>query len=108
MVARWIFVLTNYESRKSDELLTTGKAAFCIHWKSQRRQVRVVGAISKATAEQSDEYLAAVAVEARLVLGHLAQSRPLASRAVLEAEVARIEGQFPMLLHARHIGVGFV
>ena len=57
---------TNYESRKSDELLTTGKAAFCIHWKSQRRQVRVVGAISKATAEQSDEYFSNRPLESKL------------------------------------------
>ena len=60
LLRRWspdgFLFLTNYESRKSDELLATGKAAFCIHWKSQRRQVRVVGDITKATAAQSDEY----------------------------------------------------
>ena len=32
---------TNYTSRKSAELLATGKAAFVMHWKSLRRQVRV-------------------------------------------------------------------
>ena len=40
------FFFTNYESRKSGELLATGKAAFCLHWKSLRRQVRVVGHVS--------------------------------------------------------------
>ena len=29
---------TNYTSRKSGELLATGKAAFVLHWKSLRRQ----------------------------------------------------------------------
>ena len=60
LLRRWspdgFLFFTNYESRKSDELLATGKAAFCMHWKSQRRQVRVVGDITKATAAQSDEY----------------------------------------------------
>ena len=43
---------TNYQSRKSGELLATGKAAFCMHWKSLRKQVRVTGKVSKATAAQ--------------------------------------------------------
>jgi pyridoxamine 5'-phosphate oxidase len=49
---------TNYESRKSGELLGTGKAAFCMHWKSLRRQVRVVGPVSQVPAERSDAYFA--------------------------------------------------
>ena len=32
---------TNYDGRKGDELLATKKAAFVMHWKSLRRQVRV-------------------------------------------------------------------
>ena len=47
---------TNYQSRKSGELLATGKAAFCMHWKSLRKQVRVTGQVGKATAAQSDAY----------------------------------------------------
>ena len=43
------FFFTNYESRKSAELLATGKAAFCLHWKSLRRQIRVTGEVSKAS-----------------------------------------------------------
>ena len=99
LLRRWspdgFLFFTNYESRKSDELLTTGKAAFCIHWKSQRRQVRVVGAISKASAEQSDEYFSSRGRGSQIGAWASAQSRPLASRAVLEAEVARVEGRFP-------------
>ena len=98
LLRRWspdgFLFFTNYESRKSDELLTTGKAAFCIHWKSQRRQIRVVGAISKATAEQSDEYFSSRGRGSQIGAWASAQSRPLASRAVLESEVARVERQF--------------
>ena len=47
---------TNYESRKSAELLATGKAAFVMHWKSLRRQVRVVGPVEQIPAAQSDAY----------------------------------------------------
>ena len=34
------FFFTNYESRKAGELFATGKVAFCLHWKSLRRQIR--------------------------------------------------------------------
>lgn len=99
LLRRWspdgFLFFTNYESRKSGELLTTGKAAFCIHWKSQRRQVRVGGTISKATAEQSDEYFNSRGRGSQIGAWASAQSRPLGSRADLEAEVARFEGQFP-------------
>ena len=43
---------TNYESRKAGELLATGKAAFCMHWKSLRKQIRVTGQVRKASAAQ--------------------------------------------------------
>ena len=52
------FFFTNYESRKAGELLATGKAAFCLHWKSLRRQIRVTGEVSKASPERSDDYFA--------------------------------------------------
>ena len=38
---RFVFY-TNYESRKSNEISETGKAAICFYWKSLNRQVRLV------------------------------------------------------------------
>jgi hypothetical protein len=38
---------TNYESDKGRQLNLTGKAAFVIHWKSLRRQIRVRGDVSR-------------------------------------------------------------
>ena len=86
---------TNYESRKSGELLTSKKAAFCIHWKSQRRQVRVVGPVSQIPAAQSDAYFASRGRGSRIGAWSSAQSRPLASRADLAAKVAEAEARFP-------------
>jgi pyridoxamine 5'-phosphate oxidase len=98
LLRRWssdgFLFFTNYESRKSGELLATAKAAFCIHWKSQRRQVRVVGTIAKTTAEESDDYFNSRGRGSQIGAWASAQSRPLASRAALEAEVERVEGEF--------------
>ena len=99
LLRRWspdgFLFFTNYESRKAGELLTTGKAAFCIHWKSQRRQIRVVGLITKATPQQSDEYFNSRGRGSQVGAWASAQSRPLSSRAALEAQVARFEEKFP-------------
>ena len=38
---------TNYESRKSREIIQTGKGAICFYWKSLNRQVRLVGNLEK-------------------------------------------------------------
>jgi hypothetical protein len=41
---------TNYESRKAEEIEGAGGAAFVMHWKSLRRQVRVRGPIARVEA----------------------------------------------------------
>ena len=86
---------TNYESRKSGELDATGKAAFCIHWKSLRRQVRVVGPVSRVDAARSDAYFASRGRGSRIGAWASAQSRPLDSRDSLAAAVAEVEARFP-------------
>ena len=86
---------TNYESRKSGELLSTQKAAFCAHWKSLRRQVRVVGPVSQVSAAQSDAYFDSRGRGSQIGAWSSAQSRPLTSRSELAAAVAENEARFP-------------
>ena len=86
---------TNYESRKSGELDATGKAAFCIHWKSLHRQVRVVGPVSRVDAARSDAYFASRGRGSRIGAWASAQSRQLDSRDSLAAAVAEAEARFP-------------
>ena len=86
---------TNYESRKSGELDAAAKAAFCIHWKSLRRQVRVVGPVSRVDAARSDAYFASRGRGSRIGAWASAQSRPLDSRDSLAAAVAEVEARFP-------------
>ena len=89
------FFFTNYESRKAGELLATGKAAFCLHWKSLRRQIRVTGEVSKASLERSDDYFASRGRGSRIGAWASEQSRPLESREALAKAVAEVEERFP-------------
>ena len=85
---------TNYESRKSGELLATGKAAFVMHWKSLRRQVRVVGSVEEVSSAQSDAYFATRHRGSRIGAWASAQSTPINTRSELAAAVEDIEARF--------------
>ncbi|MGB0496997.1 MAG: pyridoxamine 5'-phosphate oxidase [Rubricella sp.] len=84
---------TNYESRKAREIDQAGKAAFVMHWKSLRRQIRVRGVVEKEDGPQADAYYRSRSLQSRLGAWASRQSRPLKSRASLMAEVARITAQ---------------
>jgi len=81
---------TNFDSRKGRELTASGKAAFVLHWKSLRRQVRARGLVSRAGEAQADAYFASRSLQSRYGAWASRQSEPLASRAALMTEVARV------------------
>lgn len=81
---------TNYGSKKGQEIAASGKAAFVLHWKSLRRQIRVRGVTEREEGPQADEYYASRSLKSRLGAWASRQSEPLSSRAALMAEVAKV------------------
>ncbi|MBY6134288.1 pyridoxamine 5'-phosphate oxidase [Nocardioides marinus] len=81
---------TNYQSAKARELDQAGKAAFVMHWKTLRRQIRVRGLISREDGAKADEYFRSRSLKSRLGAWASQQSQPLESRAALLAEVAKV------------------
>lgn len=84
---------TNYTSAKARELDHAGKAAFVMHWKSLRRQVRVRGTVEREDGPQADAYYASRSLQSRLGAWASDQSAPLDSRSTLMARVAKITAQ---------------
>lgn len=80
---------TNYDSAKGQQIAATGTAAFVMHWKSLRRQIRVRGPVTRAEGPEADAYYASRALQSRIGAWSSRQSQPLDSRATLLAEVAR-------------------
>lgn len=80
---------TNYDSAKGQQIAATSKAAFVMHWKSLRRQIRVRGTVTREDGPAADAYYASRALESRIGAWSSRQSQPLESRAALMAEVAR-------------------
>ena len=83
---------TNYDSAKGTEIAATGKAAFVMHWKSLHRQIRVRGITEREDGPLADAYYDTRSLKSRLGAWASKQSRPLASRTALMAEVARVTG----------------
>ena len=81
---------TNYGSAKGQELAESGKAAFVLHWKSLRRQIRVRGTVSREEGAQADAYYASRSLQSRLGAWASQQSQPLSSRSSLMADVAKV------------------
>src|SRR5690606_638581 len=86
---------TNYESAKGRELLANPRAALLFHWKSLRRQVRVRGPVDIVPDAEADAYFATRHPDSRRGAHASQQSRPLESRARLEAEMAEIAARYP-------------
>ena len=82
---------TNFQSAKAKEILSSGKAALVIHWKSLRRQIRVRGSVIKTSEEQADRYFDSRSLNSRYGAIASEQSKPLQNRAVLEERVARVK-----------------
>ena len=84
---------TNYSSVKAVELEMAGYAAFVMHWKTLRRQLRVRGSISREDGSIADAYFASRSLRSRLGAWASRQSEPLASRQDLLARVAEYEAR---------------
>ena len=85
---------TNYESRKAGELEAAGAAALVFYWPELERQVRVEGAVARVSAEESDAYYHSRPAGSRLGAWASPQSRPIESRAAIEARLAEVEARF--------------
>ena len=81
---------TNYGSAKGRELENSGMAAFVMHWKSLRRQIRVRGHVTKEEGPQADEYFASRSLKSRIGAWASKQSQPLSSREALMARAAKM------------------
>ena len=85
---------TNRESRKGDALAGNGRAALLFPWLALERQVLVAGRTEPVGDEETRRYFESRPYESRLAAWTSRQSRPVASRTALEAELAAIRARF--------------
>jgi pyridoxamine 5'-phosphate oxidase len=86
---------TNSESRKGVQLAENPRAAMCFHWKSLRRQVRLSGSVVELPEAEADRYFHSRSRLSQLGAAASQQSRPIASRELLIAQVEELDAEFP-------------
>jgi pyridoxamine 5'-phosphate oxidase len=79
---------TSYASRKGEEIEANPRAALLYYWPWPPRQVRVEGAVSRLSAEESDAYWRSRPRGSQLSAAASEQSAPIEDRAAL---LARLE-----------------
>jgi pyridoxamine 5'-phosphate oxidase len=92
--ARGFVFYTNLDSRKGGELAGNANAALVFHWKSLKRQVRIVGAVEPVSDAEADAYFATRARGAQIGAWASEQSRPMEGTFELEKRVARFTAKF--------------
>ena len=92
---RGFVFFTNYESQKAVELAANPRAALAFYWPLVHRQVRVTGPVHRTSREESQAYWDGRPYGSRISASASAQSTVLSSRALLEAEVSRLEEMYP-------------
>ena len=81
---------TNYKSVKAEEITSSPKASFLIHWKSIRRQIRVRGFVEKEDGPVADQYFSSRSLDSRIGAWASRQSQIVGSRQELLDSVNRL------------------
>ena len=86
---------TNFNSKKGGELKENQKASMCFHWKSLRRQVRVIGKVEEVSAKEADDYYNSRPYKNRIGAWASSQSEILKKREIFTEKIKEFEKKFP-------------
>ncbi|MFM8639550.1 MAG: pyridoxamine 5'-phosphate oxidase [Planctomycetota bacterium] len=91
---RGIVFYTNRQSRTGEALRAHPRACANFHWDPLDRQVRIEGSVTHTSEAESDAYWNSRPRENRVNACASQQSRPIGSRAALEAAVREVEERY--------------
>ena len=86
---------TNFNSKKGEELKENTKASMCFHWKSLRRQVRIIGKVEEVSTKEADEYFYSRPYKNRIGAWASSQSKKLDRRETFIKKIKEYEEKFP-------------
>ena len=86
---------TNFNSKKGNDLKTNQQASMCFHWKSLRRQVRVIGKVQQVSEKEADEYYNSRPYKNRISAWASNQSEKLDSRDIFLKKILEFEKKYP-------------
>ena len=86
---------TNFNSKKGSDLKINQQASMCFHWKSLRRQVRVIGKVKQVSEKEADDYYNSRPYKNRISAWASNQSEQLDSRDTFLKKIAEFEKKYP-------------
>jgi pyridoxamine 5'-phosphate oxidase len=93
--ARGFVFFTHYDSRKGRELGENPQAALVFHWREVERQIRVVGPVTRLSAEESTAYWDTRPRGSRISAWPSPQGEVVGGRAVLDQWFDETDARFP-------------
>ncbi len=91
---RGLVFYTNYGSAKAADIAVNDRVCLHFPWHSMERQVKVLGRARKISASESLKYFLSRPRDSQIAAWASPQSRPMASRALLLQQFARIKEKF--------------
>ncbi len=85
---------TNFNSKKGNELKKNQNASMCFHWKSLRRQVRILGKVEKVTNKEADKYFNSRPYKNKIAAWASSQSEILDKRETFSNKIKEFEKKF--------------
>jgi pyridoxamine 5'-phosphate oxidase len=86
---------TNYTSRKGRELDSNPRASLLFYWPELERQVRIDGAVTRTSEDESEAYFTSRPPDARIGSAASAQSEAVSSREELERAFEELRARYP-------------
>ncbi len=85
---------TNFTSKKGEELKNNLKSSMCFHWKSLRRQVRVLGTVEEVSKKEADDYFNSRPYKNKIGAWASTQSKVLDERKTFLKKVEEFEKRY--------------
>ena len=85
---------TNFNSKKGEELKNNSKASMCFHWKSLRRQVRILGNVEEVSSKEADDYYNSRPYKNKIGAWASSQSEVLDKRETFLKKISEFEKKY--------------
>tara|TARA_A100001011_G_C13877205_1_gene661494 strand:+ start:21 stop:650 length:630 start_codon:yes stop_codon:yes gene_type:complete len=86
---------TNFNSKKGKDLKQNKKASMCFHWKSLRRQVRIIGSVEEVSKKEADDYYNSRPYKNKIGAWASSQSKTLKEREDFLRKIKEYEKKYP-------------
>ena len=86
---------TNFNSKKGNDLKNNLSASMCFHWKSLRRQIRIVGNVQEVSKKEADDYYNSRPYGSRIAAWASSQSKPMDNRNIFLEKIEKFKKKYP-------------